>query len=339
MKKVTAFFLLICIIVVLSSCSNDVIYSNDTEKNQNETTLQSTDTKNENDNSELTTSETIVSVSTDWDSFDCEYFGDLPIGLLTMPDATSDIVIRFINQKKGTNNNYEVEQIYNAHQSCQIVIKNELYLYECTGIATFIFDWNETLYKISFEFDDNVITPDIMKSAHTDIDYIVGGECDTNYLLNEGVGIDEHKEFGSNNSCLCEWFLQDGLKYKVYLHSQFSNSHSINNEIEFERNNTYNKTDYDVINRKGTDTITVDGIRISGEYHSGDYPYVSGTAKNNSTKTVKFIKIKIALKDVSGNVIDTTWTYAVGSEGLAPGETTQWKVYCSEADDIEISLL
>ena len=333
MKKVTAFFLLICIIVVLSSCSNDVIYSNDTEKNQDETVLQSTDTKNENDNSELTTSESIVSVLTDWDSFDCEYFGDLPIGLLTTPDATSDIVISFINQKKGTNNNYEIKNTQNANQSCEIVIENELSIYDCTGVATFSFDWNNTLYKISFEFDDNV-TPEIMKSIHTDIDNIVGGYCSTNYLSSEA-----HKDFSYDGYCYCSWFLQDNLKYKANLNSSFKNQRSISNEIEFERNNTYNKTNYDVINRKGTDTITVDGIRISGEYHSGDYPYVSGTAKNNSTKTVKFIKIKIALKDVSGNVIDTTWTYAVGSEGLAPGETTQWKVYCSEADDIEITVL
>ncbi len=56
------------------------------------------------------------------------------------------------------------------------------------------------------------------------------------------------------------------------------------------------------------------------------YTYAEGTIKNNSSSTVEYVKIKGAFTDSSGNVIDTDWTYAVGSEGLAPGESCKWKM-------------
>ena len=49
-------------------------------------------------------------------------------------------------------------------------------------------------------------------------------------------------------------------------------------------------------------------------------------AKNTGKKTYKFVKVKGAFKDSSGNVIDTEWTYAVGSEGLAPGESSVFRM-------------
>ena len=45
---------------------------------------------------------------------------------------------------------------------------------------------------------------------------------------------------------------------------------------------------------------------------------------NNSEKTVKFVKVKLSYLDKNGNVVDTDDTYACGSEGLAPGESTKF---------------
>ena len=56
---------------------------------------------------------------------------------------------------------------------------------------------------------------------------------------------------------------------------------------------------------------------------------VQGTVKNNSSSTVSYVKVKCAFMDNSGNVIDTNWTYAVGSEGLAPGESKKWEMMVS----------
>ncbi|HCG35085.1 MAG TPA: hypothetical protein DER23_01960 [Clostridiales bacterium] len=113
----------------------------------------------------------------------------------------------------------------------------------------------------------------------------------------------------------------------------------MSNNFEFERNNYSNKTNYDAsYKNEKKDTITVNGLKINATYHSSSNPYVSGTITNNSNKTVEYIKVKVALKDSNGKVVNTVWTYAVGAEGLAPNESSEWKVYCTEATSISISL-
>lgn len=67
-------------------------------------------------------------------------------------------------------------------------------------------------------------------------------------------------------------------------------------------------------------------VKIEDFYTKRSYMYVEGTLKNNSDTTVYYVKIKVSFKDSSGAVIDTDWTYAVGSEGLAPGESCKWDV-------------
>lgn len=65
-------------------------------------------------------------------------------------------------------------------------------------------------------------------------------------------------------------------------------------------------------------------INLSSVYHEGDYIYVEGSLTNNSEKTVKYVKVKLSYLDKNGNVVDTDDTYACGSEGLAPGESTKF---------------
>lgn len=212
-------------------------------------------------------------------------------------------------------------------------------IHDCAGTAFFYFDWNNTLYHIEFEFsEDGGITPEIMAKVHDDIDNIVGGKCATNYLIDKGAST-PHDEFTNNSSCFCSWHLQDDLNCTAGLTSYFKNR-PIKCAFEFERNKYTNKKNYNISGNinKGSDSITVGGVTIKGAYHGVSNPYISGTATNNSTKTVKFIKIKVALKNSFGKVIDTVWTYAVGAEGLTPGETTRWTVYCSKAEDIEITV-
>ena len=43
-----------------------------------------------------------------------------------------------------------------------------------------------------------------------------------------------------------------------------------------------------------------------------------------------------------GNVVDTDWTYAVGSEGLSPGESKKWEAYVDKdlsIKKIDISII
>ena len=73
-------------------------------------------------------------------------------------------------------------------------------------------------------------------------------------------------------------------------------------------------------------------IRLYSEYN---YTYAEGTLTNTSDATVTFVKIKGAFKTSQGKVIDTDWTYAVGSEGLAPGESCKWELSVSKDTSIK----
>jgi hypothetical protein len=83
--------------------------------------------------------------------------------------------------------------------------------------------------------------------------------------------------------------------------------------------------------------ITVDSVT-----NNSGYTICTGSVKNNGTKTYKFIEVKGSFKDSSGNVVDTDWTYAAGSEGLAPGESTTFRLSVTKNSKItscSVSLL
>ena len=83
--------------------------------------------------------------------------------------------------------------------------------------------------------------------------------------------------------------------------------------------------------------ITVDSV-------TRDFGYMEckGSVENTGSRTYEFVKIKGAFVDSDGNVIDTDWTYAVGSEGLAPGEKKTFELSVPENPEIDscsVSLL
>lgn len=71
------------------------------------------------------------------------------------------------------------------------------------------------------------------------------------------------------------------------------------------------------------DVLEFSKINIS---HNSSYTVCTGTLTNNGRRTYRFIEVKGKFKDSSGKVIDTDWTYAVGSEGLAPGESATFRL-------------
>lgn len=60
--------------------------------------------------------------------------------------------------------------------------------------------------------------------------------------------------------------------------------------------------------------------------HNSSYTVCTGTITNNGTKTYSFVEVKGKFQDSYGTVIDTDWTYAVGSEGLAPNESKTFRL-------------
>ena len=108
--------------------------------------------------------------------------------------------------------------------------------------------------------------------------------------------------------------------------------------IKFERTVRYTSSNSSIQTLSKNDSISQDGLTAEGTYHDVSNPYVEGTITNNSDATVKFVEVKVTFYN-DGKVTDTDWTYAVGAEGLEPGESSQWKIYCSDAEAIKISFM
>lgn len=60
--------------------------------------------------------------------------------------------------------------------------------------------------------------------------------------------------------------------------------------------------------------------------HNSSYTVATGKVTNRGRATYCFVKIKGSFKSSGGLTVDTDWTYAVGSEGLAPGESTTFRL-------------
>lgn len=57
---------------------------------------------------------------------------------------------------------------------------------------------------------------------------------------------------------------------------------------------------------------------------------VYGNVTNNTSCTVKFVKVKVVMRDADGKLLDTKMIYACGDEGLAPGGTVKFECYMKE---------
>lgn len=62
--------------------------------------------------------------------------------------------------------------------------------------------------------------------------------------------------------------------------------------------------------------------------NSSSYNYCSGliSISNSSPYKYHYIKVKASFLNKNGTVIDTDWTYAIGSEWLEPGESSKFKL-------------
>lgn len=68
--------------------------------------------------------------------------------------------------------------------------------------------------------------------------------------------------------------------------------------------------------------------------HNSSYTVCTGTITNNGRKTYTFVEVKGKFKNASGTILDTDWTYAVGSEGLSPNESTTFRLSVDKNRDI-----
>lgn len=90
-------------------------------------------------------------------------------------------------------------------------------------------------------------------------------------------------------------------------------------------------TNYQYTPEKAEDVLVFSNVDIS---KNSSYTICNATITNNGKKTYTFVEIKGKFKDSSGNIIDTDWTYAVGTEGLAPGESATFRLSVSKNSKI-----
>lgn len=78
-------------------------------------------------------------------------------------------------------------------------------------------------------------------------------------------------------------------------------------------------------------------LKFSNIYvsHNSSYTVCTGKVTNNGKKTYRFVTIKGSFENSYGTVVDTDSTYAVGSEGLAPGESKSFRMSVKKDTTIE----
>lgn len=129
------------------------------------------------------------------------------------------------------------------------------------------------------------------------------------------------KESGCNNKavagskyCYTHKCSISGCDNSRYVYSNYCYSHYLLYDDDAKKTYTPSVYSYE---------LKISNVTLSTSY---GYTYAEGTLTNNSSSTVSFVKIKGSFKTSSGTVVDTDWTYAVGSDGLAPGESCKWKM-------------
>ena len=90
-----------------------------------------------------------------------------------------------------------------------------------------------------------------------------------------------------------------------------------------------------------TDTLTLNTSYLSISNvkveTNSSYTICTGTitVKSNSPYKYRFIEVKGAFKNSYGSVVDTDSTYAIGSEGLEPGESKTFRLSVPENSTIK----
>ncbi|WP_141242517.1 FxLYD domain-containing protein [Flavonifractor sp. An10] len=331
--KRSIFIACMCMTILLSGCG---ISSNETDSSNRQDAENEFQVSNIVDSSFEVVSDNENDASsngTDWSTYEPAYIGSLPVGCVLVPDATPDNVSACLQSKLQTTESFEAASAESTYIKSKMIVENLLEVQGCTGTAILNFDWNDTLSSIVFKFEDGGnFTTDLFNQLHSEISAFLG----TDTCWSEQYGL--HKDAQSGNYFSCSW--RDGLACEVSLSCYFDDvGKPDGGMLQFERTVSVESANHSIPTIGRNDAITQNGLKITGTYHAGSNPYVEGTATNNSETAVEFVRVKISLYDKNDKVIDTAWTYAVGAEGLEPGETTKWMVYCSDAEAITISIM
>lgn len=95
---------------------------------------------------------------------------------------------------------------------------------------------------------------------------------------------------------------------------------------EYDYYDSYDYSNYEVASL----VLEIENVKV--DLWDGSYATVTGRIRNTGENTYSFVKVKGVFTDWGGDVLDTDWTYAVGSEGLAPGEAATFEMSVKNED-------
>ncbi len=88
----------------------------------------------------------------------------------------------------------------------------------------------------------------------------------------------------------------------------------------------------DGINKDAVPMLDLTDIEVSRD---GDYIRAIGSVKNNGDTSYSYIKVMAIYMDANDNVIDTDWTYAIGSLGIEPNENRRFELMTKYPEGIK----
>lgn len=91
-------------------------------------------------------------------------------------------------------------------------------------------------------------------------------------------------------------------------------------------NPTYSQSSKSPLERKKNPPVGDLEFTSKSWHKDGEYCYAQGTIYNGSDEVRRYVKIRVTYLDTYGEVLTTDWNYAVGDEGIYPGESQQFEI-------------
>ncbi|WP_066174676.1 FxLYD domain-containing protein [Bacillus marinisedimentorum] len=151
-------------------------------------------------------------------------------------------------------------------------------------------------------------------------------DCGRNkYCSIDSISVIDMKEKSSIFSI--DYDTSNPLEDTVMTHTYYDEnddfqSRTVSNTNTNGNNGSGNSTN-GVVAGESTETLKLEETSCKVD---GDYVYVEGYVKNPTGIKYSYIKVQATYTDASGNIIDTDWTYAVGSEGLSPNSRKSFDI-------------
>lgn len=107
----------------------------------------------------------------------------------------------------------------------------------------------------------------------------------------------------------------------------------VDGNLVYKKNNSYSSSysSYTTSYESAYSVLDFSNLNVT---NNSSYTVCAGTITNNGNNTYRYVEVKGAFKDLRGIVLDTGWTYAVGSEGLAPGESSTFSISVTKNSSI-----